>query len=172
MKFYETFDTVYLYLVFILFFKPFKFQYFTSVLAENSLMLNIYPSSLHEAASDDSIEKKSLSTSFVSEKDSSESNTDSAAYNGKYLLYICSTMWHENENEMLQLLKSIMRLDFDQSKKRKTETVNKSNSVNHDIFDYEAHVFFDDAIINLPNGSSEPNSFVQQLINIIKDAVM
>ena len=46
------------------------------------------------------------------------------------------------------------------------------NDSNDDIFDYEAHIFFDDAIHYLPNGSSEPNSFVQSFIQVIKDAAM
>jgi chitin synthase len=78
-------------------------------------------------------------------------------------------MWHENDNEMLQLLKSIMRLDIDQSKKRKKDFDVRHS---HEVFDYEAHIFFDDAISYLPNGSSEPNAFVQQFTDVIKDAVM
>jgi len=29
-------------------------------------------------------------------------------------IFACATMWHENKQEMLQMLKAIVRLDFDQ----------------------------------------------------------
>lgn len=65
-------------------------------------------------------------------------------------------------------------MDIDQSLKNlklstKDET---SDTRDEDCFNYEAHIFFDDAIKYHFNGSSEPNSFVQSLIRIVEEAAM
>jgi chitin synthase len=98
-------------------------------------------------------------SSMQKHKEEKEKN---AAKKAKTLLYICATIWHENTNEMLQLLKSIMRLDIDHHQKK--------TSINGDSFEYEAHIFFDDAITNFPDGSSEPNEYVQNLIQVVSQA--
>jgi chitin synthase len=138
------------------------------VFAENSLMLNVCSK---ESSADWHQHQRSTATITAG-----GSSSASIGYNGKSQLYICATMWHENENEMLQLLKSIIRLDIDQSKKRASASAKTSatdfNNNHHEVFDYEAHIFFDDAIAYLPTGSSEPNTFVEQFISIIKDAAM
>lgn len=41
-----------------------------------------------------------------------------------------------------------------------------------DCFDYEAHIFFDDAIKYHFDERSEPNYFVQSLIKIVEEAAM
>lgn len=43
---------------------------------------------------------------------------------------------------------------------------------NSEYLEYEAHIFFDDAISYLPNGSSEPNNFVQNFIKAVEQAAM
>ena len=36
-------------------------------------------------------------------------------------IYLCGTVWHETRGEMIQILKSIMRMDIDQSARRKAK---------------------------------------------------
>ncbi len=73
-------------------------------------------------------------------------------------LYVCATCWHENPNEMLQLLKSLLRLDEYQASSRS--------------YELEMHIFFDDAISHsTEGGGSEPNDFVQSLIVLVGEAV-
>ncbi|CAF0778856.1 unnamed protein product [Didymodactylos carnosus] len=84
------------------------------------------------------------------------------------IIYSCATMWHETETEMLQLLKSIMRLDIDQSARRKAQDVFKIKDP--DYYEYEGHIFFDDATEEDENNEQVPNKFVQQLLSVIDRA--
>jgi chitin synthase len=36
-------------------------------------------------------------------------------------IYLCGTVWHETRSEMIQILKSVMRMDIDQSARRKAK---------------------------------------------------
>ena len=119
--------------------RPFKFQFFSSVFGECSLMLDSYSNPL-------SSKNKLL-----------ENSKDSTAKLNDTVLYICATLWHENNNEMLQLLKSIMRYDLDQK--------NSSSGGGY----FEAHLFFDDAI-ELRGNCAKPNGFVQNFVQIVSEA--
>ncbi|KAL7669316.1 hypothetical protein ACOME3_009978 [Neoechinorhynchus agilis] len=59
----------------------------------------------------------------------------------KPMVYICATMWHETMDEMKLLLKSLSRLE---------RTYNKEGP-----FDYEVHLFFDDAFV-YKDGTNDP----------------
>ncbi|UJR08979.1 hypothetical protein I4U23_013229 [Adineta vaga] len=83
-------------------------------------------------------------------------------------IYSCATMWHETETEMLQLLKSIMRLDSDQCARRTAR--NYLNLKDLDYYEYEGHIFFDDATEEDENNEQVPNKFVQQLLGVIDRA--
>lgn len=84
------------------------------------------------------------------------------------VIYSCATMWHETETEMLQLLKSIMRLDIDQSARRKAQEY--FGIKDPDYYEYEGHIFFDDAMEENDNGEMVPNKFVQILISVMDQA--
>lgn len=84
------------------------------------------------------------------------------------VIYSCATMWHETEVEMLQLLKSIMRLDIDQSARRKAQEY--FGIKDPDYYEYEGHIFFDDAMEENENGEMEPNKFVQILLSVMDQA--
>ncbi|XP_069138133.1 chitin synthase chs-2-like [Argopecten irradians] len=86
------------------------------------------------------------------------------------MVNICATMWHETRQEMLQLLKSLFRLDRYYSQNVNAE---KGFGVERDYFDMRIHVIFDDAFYTDPKTKQRmPNEYVQQLVECIDQASM
>ncbi|XP_077968967.1 chitin synthase chs-2-like isoform X2 [Styela clava] len=75
-------------------------------------------------------------------------------------VFLCATMWHETEQEMTQLLTSIMRLDKDQGERRPNARKDP------DFYNFQVHVLFDDAMDVTADGP-KPNKFVNMLIDLI-----
>lgn len=86
-------------------------------------------------------------------------------------IYACATMWHENGEEMMEFLKSIMRMDEDQSARKITMKYLKV--VDKDYYSFETHIFFDDAFaLDKTDGLNEyvVNQFVKLLVERIDEA--
>ncbi|KFB43652.1 AGAP001205-PA-like protein [Anopheles sinensis] len=94
-------------------------------------------------------------------------------------IFICATMWHENKEELMEFLKSILRLDEDQCARRmamKHIQANKDD-IDPDYYDLETHIFFDDAFVNdkskCESADASPlNVYVKALINNIEEAAL
>ncbi|CAG2218266.1 CHS1 [Mytilus edulis] len=95
-------------------------------------------------------------------------------------VYICATMWHENRREMKQFIKTLFRLDMDQADRRETKkngSASDREAAIRDCYEFEAHIMFDDAMETTGGKDGkekkrEPNEFVQQLMEIISEAMM
>ncbi|KAL4234691.1 hypothetical protein ACF0H5_006332 [Mactra antiquata] len=86
-------------------------------------------------------------------------------------LYICATMWHENKQEMFQLLKSLLRLDRHCAISRAAEGIGLVKTEDPDLFDTEIHVVFDDAFeIDNERNQEIPNMYVNQFIECLDEA--
>ena len=69
-------------------------------------------------------------------------------------IFICSTMYHENEVEMKQMLRSINRVAM------------ASGSESEDHHKYESHIFFDNAL-----SGEHLNQWVMQLLGLLKETL-
>ncbi|XP_041347263.1 chitin synthase chs-1-like [Gigantopelta aegis] len=75
------------------------------------------------------------------------------------MIYVCATMWHESEQEMAQLIRSLLRIDEDQN------AIQESN----ECYMFEAHIYFDDAY-EYDNGGDvdfRVNKYVKRLCWIL-----
>uniref|UniRef100_A0A914R1G3 chitin synthase n=1 Tax=Panagrolaimus davidi TaxID=227884 RepID=A0A914R1G3_9BILA len=83
-------------------------------------------------------------------------------------IYTCATMWHESALEMTCMLKSIFRMDEDQCARRNAQKYLKV--VDPDYYEFEAHIFFDDAFDLNDYGEPVINKFVKQLLEKMDEA--
>jgi chitin synthase len=77
-------------------------------------------------------------------------------------------MWHESPIEMTCMLKSLFRLDEDQCARRNAQKYLKI--IDPDYYEFEAHIFFDDAFDLNDYGEPVVNKFVRQLIEKMDEA--
>ncbi|CAI5440716.1 unnamed protein product [Caenorhabditis angaria] len=83
-------------------------------------------------------------------------------------IYACATMWHETGHEMTCMLKSLFRMDEDQCARRNAQKYLKV--IDPDYYEFEAHIFFDDAYDINEYGEPEINKFVRQFVGVIDQA--
>ncbi|XP_015109436.1 chitin synthase chs-2 isoform X1 [Diachasma alloeum] len=85
-------------------------------------------------------------------------------------IYACATMWHENKEEMIEFLKSILRLDADHSARRNAQKFFKL--IDPDYYEFETHIFFDDAfeLADEDENEVQVNRFVKLLVSTLDEA--
>ena len=93
------------------------------------------------------------------------------------MIYACATMWHENRLEMVQLLKSLYRVDHDQFIRKQAvemETMeNPDGNLDPEDFEYyefQAHILFDDAFEFDDDEERVPNNFVKLFMEVMQEA--
>ncbi|XP_032785589.2 chitin synthase chs-2 [Daphnia magna] len=80
-------------------------------------------------------------------------------------IFAVATIWHESSDEMMAILRSIFRMDNDQSKRRDCNKV-----IDPYLYHYETHIFFDDAFESSTkdrDASRVANQFVNEFIAMV-----
>merc|ERR1719376_1942980 len=80
----------------------------------------------------------------------------------------CATMWHENSDEMIEMIKSIFRIDEDYSARFLARSI--LNVEDEDFYEWETHIFFVDAFEPDDTGKHQvANQFVRLLVEKIDE---
>ncbi|KAL3043514.1 hypothetical protein OYC64_003388 [Pagothenia borchgrevinki] len=78
----------------------------------------------------------------------------------KVMVYLCATMWHENYDEMMNIIISIFRLDKYRPK----------NNLEHIDLTFETHIYFDDAFENVEGSRGRHlNTYAQTLVETLAE---
>jgi len=85
-------------------------------------------------------------------------------------IYACATMWHETKSEMMEMMKSLFRMDEDQSARRVAQKYLKV--VDPDYYEFETHIYFDDAfeLSDVSDDWMQVNTFVRMFVNCVDEA--
>jgi len=106
--------------------------------------------------------------------DSSNTKDPDAVKSSDYVtrIHACATMWHETDEEMMEMLKSLMRMDEDHNARR--IMLKFLNVVDNDYYEFTTHIFFDDAfeISDENEDENTVNRFVRSLVRLIDDAAI
>ena len=82
----------------------------------------------------------------------------------------CATMWHENKEEIEEMLKSIFRIDEDYSARKLAFNMFNVDQENLDYYEWESHIFFDDCMEKSDKeGEQIVNQFVRLLIQSVDE---
>ena len=84
-------------------------------------------------------------------------------------IYGCATMWHENSDEIGEMLKSIFRIDEDYSARRLA--MKMLEVTDPDYYEWETHIFFDDCMERSAEVKDEfiVNQFVRLLVSSVEE---
>ncbi|XP_029033915.2 chitin synthase chs-2-like [Osmia bicornis bicornis] len=125
------------------------------------------------------IKEKVLSNSNEEfEIGSSKDNTNNKQNACITQIYACATMWHEDKDEMNELIGSILRLDRDQCAMKVTQKYYKIAI--RDYYELETHIFFDDAFCCMHGCSgscdhneneTQINQYVATFVETIKENI-
>ncbi|CAG4944603.1 unnamed protein product [Colias eurytheme] len=146
--------------------KLFAKPWYTGVLIDQSLLLN----RTMDEETDISIEELKELKEDASITSSVDEPRDVKPSDCITRIYICATMWHETKEEMMEFLKSIFRLDEDQSARRVAQKY--LGIIDPDYYELEANIYLDDAfeISDHSAEDSQVNRFVRTLVETIDEA--
>ena len=109
-------------------------------------------------------------TISIHTESSQPSNTKTKTSDSITRIYACATMWHETKSEMMEMMKSLFRMDEDQSARRVAQKYLKV--VDPDYYEFETHIYFDDAfeLSDVSDDWNQVNQFVRDFVACVDEA--
>ncbi|CAF4758377.1 unnamed protein product [Pieris macdunnoughi] len=146
--------------------KLFAKPWYSGLLIDQSMLMNRTRDDDADIPVEDILDMKddaSITSSTVEPRDVKPSDNVTR-------VYICATMWHETREEMLGFLKSILRLDEDQSARRVAQKY--LGIIDPDYYELETHIYLDDAfeVSDHSAEDSQVNRFVKTLVDTIDES--